>query len=214
MTPPTAAPSLELDRQVERYVEAGAPAATGLSDDAFRDLLAPLAGVLPDGPADDLFAVVLPPGLVPPLSLVAALRLRGKPGYSSMTVEEVDAFRPAVDVPAEPYLAVGLDTGPETLGVAPDDALPGLVARGRSPLTLEEGLALALHHPDVLVDRNCFELLGSRATSRRVTGLWVMKGGRPRLGWCWWGAPHTWLGMASCAARLTPAAAPAPGRAG
>ena len=212
MTAPAPTPTAELDRQVDRYVDAGAPAAAGLSETAFRDRLRPLADAVPAG--DALFAVVLPPGLVPPLALVAALRLKGKPGYSSMTVEEVDAFRPAVDVPAGPYLAVDLDSGPETHGVSPDDALPRLVARGRSPLTHEEGLALVLQHPDVLVDRNCFEMLGSRATSRRVTGLWVMKGGRPRLGWCWWGAPHTWLGMASCGDRLTPAAAPAPAPAG
>ena len=73
--------------------------------------------------------------------------------------------------------------------------------RGRSPLTLEEGLAVVTHHPGILREQTCFEMLGSRCGDKRVTGLWV-SAKRPRLGWCWGGNPHTWLGMASCAGRL------------
>jgi hypothetical protein len=95
-----------------------------------------------------------------------------------------------------------VDTGAATLGVRPDDALPQILAAGRTPLTLEEGLAVVLQHPEWLRERNCFELLGSRAGDKRVTGLWLSKGA-PRLGWCWGGNPHTWLGMASAGARRT-----------
>ena len=87
-----------------------------------------------------------------------------------------------------------------TLNVRPDDALPQILAAGRTPLTLQEGLAVVLQHPEWLRDRNCFELLGSRAGDKRVTGLWLSKGA-PRLGWCWGGNPHTWLGMASAVRR-------------
>ncbi len=71
----------------------------------------------------------------------------------------------------------------------------------RSPLTLDEGIALITHYPDVLKTRNCFSTLGSRCGDRRVPALWL-SGGRTRLGWCWGGNPHTWLGSASCATRL------------
>lgn len=206
--PSPAAPSLraELERQLEVLVRTGVPAAAGMAEDAFLRLLLPLSDALPPAPPADgtlPFVVVLPPGMVPALALVERLELRGRSGYSSMTAEELPRFRPSddVDVPARPYLAVGVDTGADTLGVPPDDALPRLLARGRSPLTLEEGLAVVLQFPEVLKERNCFEMLGSRGTDRRVTGLWVMKGGAPRLGWCWWGAPHSWLGAASCAGR-------------
>lgn len=207
-TPTTAAPGLraELARQVDVLVAKAVPAAAGLSDDAFRELLSPLTEALPAValPADELpFVVVLPHGLVPPLAMAERMELGGKPGYSSMTADELHRFRPSTDVvvPEQPYLAVGIDTGTSTLGVAPDDALPRLLAGGRWPLTLEEGLAVGLQFPEALTQRNCFEMLGSRSGDRRVTGLWVMKGGAPRLGWCWWGAPHGWLGAASCAER-------------
>jgi len=107
-----------------------------------------------------------------------------------------------VDLPASPvYLLTEVETGKEFQGVRPDDALPVILARGRSPLTLEEGLAVVTHHPGILRGQTCFEMLGSRCGDKRVTGLWV-SAERPRLGWCWGGNPHTWLGMASCAGRL------------
>jgi hypothetical protein len=34
-----------------------------------------------------------------------------------------------------------------------------------------------------------------------VTAIWISKGA-PKLGWCWAGNPHTWLGSASCAKRI------------
>ena len=65
----------------------------------------------------------------------------------------------------------------------------------------EEGVALVTHHPEILRNSNCFSLLGSRRGDRRVTALWISKG-KPRLGWCWAGNPHTWLGSASCGSRV------------
>ena len=206
MTVPAAAPTAppaavaELDRQLAALLDAGVPAAAGRTDDAFADDVRRMRSTLP---ADEPFVLALPHGYVPPLFLVEHLRLRDRPGYSSMTADELALFRPTrdIDVPDRPYLLVDVDTGTATRGVAPADALPGLLAAGRSPLTLEEGLCVALQHPELLADRECFEMLGSRGTDRRVTGLWVMKGGAPRLGWCWEGAPHSWLGMATCRER-------------
>jgi hypothetical protein len=100
----------------------------------------------------------------------------------------------------------GFDTGAETLNVTPEEALPAIEAAGRSPLTIDEGIAIVTQFPDLLREQNCFSLLGSRCGDRRVTALWVKRGGRPRLGWCYAGAPHTWLGSASCAGRLGAAA--------
>jgi hypothetical protein len=57
------------------------------------------------------------------------------------------------------------------------------------------------HHPDFLSKNNCFSLLASRRADRRVPALWI-SAGAPRLGWCWAGNRHTWLGSASCGARL------------
>ena len=117
--------------------------------------------------------------------------------------EDLARFRPLpeLDVPTGPYLLVDVDTGPDTLGMTPAEVLPRLVARGRSPLTIAEGLSVLATDPGVLRARNAFSLLGSRAGDKRVPALWT-SARRPRLGWCYQGAPHTWLGSASCAGRL------------
>jgi hypothetical protein len=110
------------------------------------------------------------------------------------------------------YLLADVSTGPETLGVRPEDALPALRAAGRSPLTLDEGVALLRQQPLVLHDHNAFQALATRSPvapyMRRVPTFWVSKGA-PRLGWCWAGNPHSWLGAASAAGRLAPVG-PAP----
>jgi hypothetical protein len=108
---------------------------------------------------------------------------------------------PELDVPVGPYLLVDVDPGTDTLNVPPAEVLPRLEAAGRSPLTIAEGLAVLVSDPGVLRGRNCFSLLGSRAGDKRVPALWVSDR-RPRLGWCYQGAPHTWLGSASCAGRV------------
>jgi len=85
--------------------------------------------------------------------------------------------------------------------VPPDDAMPKILAANRSPLTVDEGIALVTQHPEVLLTGSRFSMLGSRCGDRRVTAIWVSQN-RPRLGWCWAGAPHTWLGSASCGGRV------------
>ncbi|CAM5297405.1 putative protein OS=Streptomyces tendae OX=1932 GN=GUR47_27180 PE=4 SV=1 [Streptomyces tendae] len=75
-----------------------------------------------------------------------------------------------------------------------------VAGRGRTPLTIEEGVAVLTQVPEVLVKNKCFSLGGSRCGDRRVPALWISKRA-PKLGWCWEGNPHTWLGMASAGAR-------------
>ncbi len=84
----------------------------------------------------------------------------------------------------------------------PEAALPVLLGRGRTPLTIPEGIALVRAFPAVLEKNRCFMLSGSRRGDRRVPALWI-SGRSPKLGWCWDGNPHSWLGVASTAGRLT-----------
>ncbi|MGH3367526.1 MAG: DUF5701 family protein [Nocardioidaceae bacterium] len=190
----------ELHRQTDVLVEKGYPGLAGLTEDAFRALVAPLAELLPAEP----FVLVVTGALVPLDHLVERTRLRDKTGFTTMEPADILAFGPTpeVNLPGSPvYLLADVDTGPETRNVRPDDALPQILASGRSPLTLDEGLAVATQHPEWLRERNCFEMLGSRAGDKRVTGIWVSNAA-PRLGWCWAGNPHSWLGMATTARRL------------
>jgi hypothetical protein len=147
---------------------------------------------------------VLDRGVIPAEASMPLVEQEGRRGFVDMNPIEPGQFSPieGVEMPEGPaYLAVGIDTGGETLNVTPDDALPLITAAGRSPLTIEEGIAVLTHHPGVLRARNAFSLLGSRSGDKRVPALWTSRGS-PRLGWCWAGNPHTWLGSASCALRL------------
>ena len=190
----------ELRRQTDVLVEQGYPALAALTEQAFRALVAPLERLVPDEP----FLLVVSGDLVPLDRLIERTALKGKPGFTSMEADDVLAFRPTADLDlptSSVYLLTDVDTGRETLNVTPDAALPQIHEAGRTPLTLDEGLAVAAQHPQWLRERNCFEMLGSRAGDKRVTGIWVSKGA-PRLGWCWAGNPHTWLGMATAARRV------------
>jgi hypothetical protein len=114
------------------------------------------------------------------------------------------AFAPiqGVEIPdGLAYLMLDVDTGADSLNITPDDALPRIVRRRRSPLTVDEGIAVLTHYPDILTTHNAFSMLASRRADRRVPALWMSRR-RPKLGWCWAGNPHTWLGSASCGGRL------------
>ena len=84
----------------------------------------------------------------------------------------------------------------------PEEALPVILRRGRTPLTIEEGIAVVTHAPHVLERNRCFMLSGSRRGDRRVPAMWI-SAGAPKLGWCWDGNPHGWLGVASAAGRVS-----------
>ena len=195
---------LEFDRQIDALVLAGLPDALDLAEQCFRAAVEPLRDVLPapePGRTGLPFVVVVPH--LPVVRVLESVQTVGGPGFTTMEDDDLASFRPLpeLQVPAGPYLLLDVDPGADTLNVPPAEVLPRMTAAGRSPLTLAEGLAVLVSDPGVLRGRNCFSLLGSRAGDKRVPALWI-SARRPRLGWCYQGAPHTWLGSASCAGRL------------
>ena len=82
----------------------------------------------------------------------------------------------------------------------PDVARKLIDSDERLPLTLEEGLAIATQHPEWLLEKNGFNLLGSRSAAGRVPSIWMSQNA-PRLGAVWPNSRHTWLGNAYCMAR-------------
>jgi hypothetical protein len=195
---------LEFDRQIDALTMTGLPDALELAESCFRACVEPLRDLLPPVPGDGdriPFVVVYPTmPVVPVLETVHAV---GGAGFTTMAEEDLAGFRPLPElgVPAIPYLLVDVDPGTDTLNSPPAEVLPRLTAAGRTPLSVTEGLALLVSDPGVLRGRNCFSLAGSRAGDKRVPALWV-SARRPRLGWCYEGAPHTWLGTASCGGRV------------
>jgi hypothetical protein len=194
---------LEFDRQIDALVMTGLPDALELTETCFRACAEPLRDLLPPVPGDGdriPFVVVFP--TMPVVPVLEAVHTMGGAGFTTMTGDDLAGFRPLpeLEVPVAPYLLVDVDPGADTMNSPPVDVLPRITAAGRTPLTVAEGLALLVSDPGVLRGRNCFSLAGSRAGDKRVPALWV-SARRPRLGWCYQGAPHTWLGTASCAGR-------------
>lgn len=209
---------LEFDRQVDALVVTGLPDAMELSESCFRACAEPLRDLLPpvQGDADRNpfaripFVVVFP--ALPVVRVLETVHMVGGAGFTTMADDELAGFRPLpdLDVPAGPYLLLDVDLGADTFDQPPGEVLPRLTAAGRTPLTIAEGLAVLVSDPGVLRSRNCFSVAGSRAGDKRVPALWV-SARRPRLGWCYQGAPHSWLGTASCAGRRGESARGAPG---
>jgi hypothetical protein len=73
-------------------------------------------------------------------------------------------------------------TGKDTLNVTPNEAMNTIQNENRSPLTVEEGIAVITHYPDMSKKNNGFSLLGSRCGDRRVTALWIIGGSLAGVG--------------------------------
>jgi hypothetical protein len=206
----------EFDRQLGVLLAKGYHQLAALSAEQFSGLLEPLRQVASSVVTDrDLettssrvpFVLVVSALLVPADELVPLTTLVGgsAPGVVDRNhgKEGLAAYQPLpeLDVPEAPvYLLVDVQRGEEFCGVRPADALPTILARGRTPLTIHEGVAFVTQFPEVLEKNQCFMLSGSRRGDRRVPALWI-SGKAPKLGWCWEGNPHTWLGMASAGSR-------------
>jgi hypothetical protein len=197
----------EFDRQAENLVRTGYPELAGLDEDAFFEHIAPLRAKIADietGKGPIPFVIVIRSELVASEPGMRLVELDGKRGFVDMNPTGPHEFSVTKDVqmPEGPaYLVTDIATGEDTLNVTPDEAIKTIRRQGRSPLTIDEGVAILTHYPEILGTKNAFSILGSRRGDRRVPAFWISRGS-PRLGWCWAGNPHTWLGSASCGSRV------------
>ena len=199
--------------QAARLLELAVPALP-------RAAAQPLRSLARSGDVDGGGALLaVHPDLVPASVLAPLLRRGGRPGFVVVDMDDVDRFTPidGLDVPDAPlYLVDGLDRGDAMSNWSPDEALPAITAQGRTPLLLSEGAHWLLQAPAVLERNRCFMTIGSRLrrpdgrVDARTPAIWISGGtgrdgpGRrdaPKVGWCWAGNRHTWLGFASAAAR-------------
>ena len=195
--------------QAERLIELGVHHIAGLPADRLRNITSGSQGAL----------VVVHPNLVPASKLVPLLRVNGKQGFVVTDMSDVDVFAriSAVMLPGPPvYLVHDIDRGDAMANWSPDEALPAITGAERTPMTLNEGLHWLLQRPETLQRGHCFMTIGSRrrkpdgSLDARTPALWISNGtGRdgpanrnaPKVGWCWAGNRHTWLGFASAARR-------------
>ncbi|ULE32387.1 DUF5701 family protein [Mycobacterium sp. IDR2000157661] len=208
-TATTTLPALAL--QAETLITLGVAELAGIPVQQLRDM----CRHDPAGPV--LLAVH--PELLAPSALAPLIRRDGKPGFVVADMADLDEFGPipSVALPDSPVYAVcAPDRGDAMANWSPDEALPAIVGAGRTALTVSEGLHWVLQQPDVLQRNRCFMTIGSRlpkhdgSLDARTPALWISNGtGRdgaanrdaPKVGWCWAGNRHTWLGFASAARR-------------
>lgn len=161
--------------------------------------------------------LVVQPAIAPASTLAPLVQVKGRKGFIVTDMADVDDFESVVLLPDSAlYLVLNLQRGDEMANWSPDEALPAIAAAGRTPLTLNEGLHWLLQRPDVLERNACFMTIASRKhkpggkLDARTPALWLSNGsGRdgsanrdaPKVGWCWAGNRHTWLGFASGSGR-------------
>jgi hypothetical protein len=217
---PTTTTRDEFDRQVNVYVERGYPALARVSPARFRRLFAGLLDVVVSAVGEHLsvrrtripFALVVTRGLISPEDRMPLLTLVGssKPGivdenHWSDDLQGLTPYAPihSVGVPGtDVYAALDIDRGAAFRSEVPEAAVAQLARRRRTPLTIDEGISLATVCPEVLERNHCFMLAGSDRGDRRMPALWIADSA-PKLGWCYKGNPHSWLGVASTARRLS-----------
>ncbi|MDT9688114.1 DUF5701 family protein [Streptomyces sp. P9(2023)] len=205
-------PLPSLSAQADHLVDLGVAELAGISADELR-AFAERSGA---ERTDVLLAVH--PERAPASALAPLLRREDKPGFVVVDMPDVDDFAPYdIEVPDAPlYLVAGVDRGDQMSNWSPEEALPALTKEERTPLLLTEGIHWVLQEPAALERNRCFMTIGSRlrkangALDARTPAIWISNGtgrdGRerrdaPKVGWCWWGNRHTWLGFGSTTGR-------------
>ena len=198
--------------QLARLLDLGVGTLAGISDTALERH----TEGLPDDPGGTL---IVHPSLVPASALASLLLREGKPGFVVHDLTDLAEFGPIADVPIPDralYLVRNVDRGDDLRNWSPNEALPAITERGRTPLTINEGICWLLQEPELLEPNYCFMTVASRkvkgkSLDARTPAIWISGGtghdgkanaGAPKVGWCWAGNRHTWLGFASAADRV------------
>ena len=198
---------MSLIQQLDRLLEAGLTGVTGRTP-------AELATSVADLPDEPHGVLAVHPTLATARQLAPLLCRDGRPGFVVGDLTDLEQFVPIAGLarPDRPLYVIGEpDRGDDMRNWSPDEALPAILGRGRTPLTLNEGTSWLLQEPKVLERNHCFMTIGSRkpqgdGLDARTPAIWISNGtghdgsarrGAPKIGWCWAGNRHTWLGFAS-----------------
>lgn len=204
-------PSLSPAEQLDLLLDLGLDRLTDRPAAELRDHAAALTG-----PG----SLVVHPALLPAAALATLLSRSGKAGFVVPDLTDLAEFVdvPGLDVPDVPlYLMLEPQRGDEMRNWSPAEAAPALAAAGRSPMTVNEAISWVLVEPERLEKNHCFMAIGSRkprgqdSWDPRTPAVWISGGsagdggvvrrGAPKVGWCWWGNRHTWLGFGSVSGR-------------
>lgn len=208
--------SQEFDRQVDNLVSKGYHTIIGIGPEEFQKNLKVLKKKIGHVTPPDIdpekgrlpFIIVIHSDWVGVEKAMSLVEREGRSGFTKMFPRKPGDFRPieGVNLPSGmAYLAVDIERGGQYNDIPPREALKRIKRRRRSPLTIDEGIAIVTHYPGFLAKNNCYSMLASRCSGDlRVPAIWITQDKRVRLGWCWDGNPHSWLGSASCGCRVGP----------
>lgn len=198
------------DEQVDQLVKLGYPQMLDCTAEVFRQRLSGLRAHLPEGaPGLDVqegtigYVLIINSAAAPVEKTLPLVERDGRTAVEGLRPCRPADFRPIADLPipaGHAYLLMDIDRGNDSLNEVPSAAHAHITSEGRFPLTIEEGVSVVTQYPEFLQPNRCFMMLGSRGSDKRVPALWL-SAKRPKLGWCWEGNPHTWLGFASCRTR-------------
>lgn len=153
------------------------------------------------------FVLVVKNSFVSTAKAMELVKRHDKKGITKLFPHTPKDFKVAfdIDIPkSNVYLLADIDRGKDNINLAPIEAIELIKNSKRTPLTIDEGVAIITQFPNFLMKNNCFSLLASRTgKDKRVPAIWINQKREPNLGWCWDGNPHTWLGSASCRIRLS-----------
>ncbi len=208
--------SQEFDCQVASLLAKGYAKLADLTEEEFKNQLEVLREKLPkesdtsttiDFEKGTLpFVIVVKNSVVSAEQTMSLTEKNGVLGITKLFPHTSTDFEtiPEIQLPNSPYyLLIDIDRGKENINLPPNEAMTLIKQAGRSPLTIDEGIAILTHYPDFLMKNNCYSLLASRHQGdQRVPAIWINGKKQPNLGWCWDGNPHTWLGSASCKFRI------------
>lgn len=204
----------EFDRQVADLISKHYPQSAGISADEFLSKIEPLRKRLETiiAPEVDLhegtlpFVIVVTNEIITSEKMMSLIKREEKHGVTNLHPHTSQNFKVIEDITipnAGAYLLVAIDRGKENINLPPSEAMHLINKANRSPLTIDEGIAIVTHFPEFLIKNNCFSLLASRTgKDKRVPAIWINSKKEPNLGWCWDGNPHAWLGSASCKERI------------
>lgn len=207
--------SQEFDRQVKNLYVKGYLQHSTISEAEFKQELEKLKEKLPQDIDLEVdlqhgilpFVVVVSHNVVRTAVAMTLIDKNNRQGIEKLFPHESSDFSPIADVTipsANFYLLIDIDRGKANINLSPNKAMEIIKAAGRSPLTIDEGIAIVTQFPEFLIKNNCFSLLASRHQGdQRVPAIWINGQKQVNLGWCWDGNPHTWLGSASCKSRVT-----------
>jgi len=202
---------MNLTVQLTRLQQLGVADLAGIS-------AATLASYVENLPDELGTILAIHPMLLPARALAPLLTRNDKPGFVVADMTDLEQFTPIAEVtiPDRPlYLVHDIDRGDDMRNWTPNEARPAIRKLRRTPLTVSEGISWLLQEPKHLERNHGFMTIASRKATAvgldaRTPAIWIGGGtghdgktntGAAKVGWCWAGNRHTWLGFASARSR-------------